>query len=349
MNKRNNRYRFFELFSRFILLACLGVLSACSNSNNPQSYLKTFDHILTDQYIWGGGGIYWVSNEQVVLEAHVKDEKGELDRGLYQVDVRDGSYTKIVEVPDKTPITYMYCFEGKILHVMRSRGNFTQTNPTNGYQIEIREIGKKTNSNSYSALRCNFVEKPIGDAGYTALRIGDGFIKYVREEEKRHIFLVDDTGSNLKKLIEQDAKRRINIDGMFEVSSFLKERNSYFGYSSWDTKDCSELWWLFRADWSIENKKICLDEDVKGGSRIVHPLKDALYIEHYGGRRGRSYILDGNDDPLLVEQNHGRGASVPPNGCLVAYGEGDRDKLSGVRQKLKIFSYCDFKQKGNKQ
>ncbi len=57
--------------------------------------LRSFDHILTDQYVWsyGQGGIYWVSNEQVVLEARIKNEKGELDWGLFQVDVRDGSYS----------------------------------------------------------------------------------------------------------------------------------------------------------------------------------------------------------------------------------------------------------------
>jgi hypothetical protein len=345
MNTKKNKYGFCGIFSSVALVALVVVLSACSNPNNPQSYLKTFDHILTDQYVWGygGGGIYWVSNEHVLLEAKIRDEKGDLDLGIYEVDVRDGSYIKIIEVPDQTQINYTYCFDGKTLHVMRSLGTFTQTNRANGYQVEIRELGTKSNSNLYSPLRCDFVERPAGDAGYIALRYGDGFIKYVREEEKRHIFLVDDAGVPLKKLIKQDAKQRISIDGMFEVSSFWQERNAYFGYSTWDSKNCSELWWLYRADWSIDNKKICLDEEIEGGSRLLHSLKDALFLEHYGGRRGRSYVLNFKGDPLIVEQNHGRGASVSPNGCLVAYGEGDRDKLSGVRQVLKLFNYCAFR------
>ena len=343
MNKRNNKYRCCGLFSRVILLAFLGVLAACSNPNNPQAYLKTFDHILTDQYIWGGGGIYWVSNEQVVLEAHVKDEKGELDRGLYQVDVRDGSYTKIVEVPDKTPITYMYCFEGKTLHVMRSRGTFTQTNPANGYQIEIREKGELNERNDYSPIRCRYVDLPIeAKAKFIPLKPEDGFLKNKAGATKDvpvKTFLTDELGTNLKEI----AKLPFGEGGVLGIRYVVPHMNAYFGNSYFD-KDCTKLSWLYRDDWRLEQKEICL-KDWTHGSRVILQLKGALYVEHHTDTKNepKSYVIDPeNEQPVETEQI--RGSTVSADGCKVAYGIGKyRSGREGPRQVLRVFDYCAFR------
>lgn len=335
-------------FARWLFLFTFLLISGCSKQTDVSDYLRSFDHILTDQYVWsyGQGGIYWVSNDQVVLEARIKNEKGELDRGLYQVDVRDGTYLKIVEISGQPPLSYKYCFDGKALHVLKELGNYRMVNAPKGYEVVIRELGKLTDTNSYSPLRCGFVEKPAGPGGYAALRPGDGFIKHQWESDKDvHVYLADDSGTNLKKLLEQKVVRKGTPLGMFTVRYFLESENAYFGYSPWDNKDCSELWWLYRDDWRLLHKTVCLGELASGGSRLLHSLNGSIYLEHYGGRKGRSYILVGNEW-LPVEKNHGRGATVSPNGCSVAYGEGDINGKSGVRQKLKVFNYCDYQQKG---
>lgn len=339
-----------KMFIQLLLVLFVACLSGCSLSGperNVKAYMKTFDDILTDQYIWsyGRGGIYWVSNEHVVLEAHIKDDSGSIDRGIYQVDVRDGSYLKVVDVPEKGPFHYKYCFDGGALHVVVERGDFKQVNTPKDYQVIVREKRKKASKSKrrrYSPLRCQFVDSPLDGVGYSALRSEDGFIKFERNGSKRDVYLVDESGSKIKRLIEQDVERKLSVKGMFEASMFLEVKNSYFGYSSWDVQECTELWWLSRVDWSIDNKQVCLSDRILGGSRLLHDLKTAVYLEHYGGRKGRSYVLKG-DKEILIESGHGRGASVSPNGCLVAYGIDD-DKAP-VRQKLKLFNYCEYQKK----
>tara|TARA_R110002049_G_scaffold24515_1_gene86845 strand:- start:8248 stop:9279 length:1032 start_codon:yes stop_codon:yes gene_type:complete len=334
---------------QLLLLGFLVALFGCSSQSDLSDYSKTFDNILTDQYIWlyGSGGIYWVSNEQVVLEAHVKNQQGLLDRGLYQVDVRDGSYLKVVDVPDQSPLTYKYCFDGKLLLVMITRGHFKAVNTPKGYKVEILESDEFTRTNPYSPLRCKFVEKPSEDSGYGSLRIDDGFIKHQWEgADEVHVYLSDEDGNNLKKLVDQKVVRRGSPVGMFTVKYYIKHINAYFGYSSWDHRDCTELWWLYRDDWLLKNKNLCLGEWAKGGSRLIHVLRGALYLEHYGGGKGRTYILSDNKE-LIVETKHGRGAVVSPNGCMVAYGEGAMSGKPGIRQKLKLFNYCEYQQGHN--
>lgn len=336
----------FKLISRLMLLACVGVLFGCSKPHDPKDYMKTFDHILTDQYIEtpGHGGIYWVSNEQLVLEARVKNDQGALDRGIYQIDVRDGSYLKVVDIPDQGPITYKFCFDGKVLHVTSASSDIKVVNASAGYEVDIRELEKITRTNAYSPLRCNFVEKPNKDAGYGALRLGDGFIKHQWEgTEEVHVFLADAGGNELKKLVDQKVVRRGSPVGMFTLRYYLEEKNAYFGYSPWDRRTCTELWWLYRDGWTVKNEELCLPE-LKYGSLLVHNLKDALYLEHYTSKSAKTYILK-DTKKLLVERRFGRGASVSPDQCLIAYGEGDRGGTSGVRQKLKIFNYCEYQQR----
>lgn len=314
-----------------------------------EDYLTTFNHILTDQYIWGygSGGIYWVSNDQVVLEAHIMDKKGVLDRGLYQVDVVDGSYKKVVDVPDEGPITYKYCFDGTKLHVMRSRGIFTQTNSPSGYQVEIREMGKLNDHNNYSPLRCQLVANPGEGAGYGALLSGDGFIKYEWKDKKNvHVYLTMEDGSNVKKLAEQEMIRIGNPQGILSLRYMTDERNTYFGYSPWDNKNCTKLWWLHREMWELENQTLCLS-DLSFGSLLIHNLQNAFYIEHYTTHSSYSFILF-KDKKTIIEKDIGRGAATSPDGCKVAYGVGNyqREK-SLIRQKLKVFDYCEYQKKEN--
>tara|TARA_R110001599_G_scaffold330580_2_gene545058 strand:+ start:2267 stop:3301 length:1035 start_codon:yes stop_codon:yes gene_type:complete len=335
---------------QLLLLGFLVALFGCSSQSDLSDYSKTFDNILTDQYIWsyGSGGIYWVSNEQVVLEAHVKNQQGALDKGLYQVDVRDGSYLKVVDVPEDTPITYTYCFDEKVLHVMTARGIFTLVNQPKSYQVEIRELGSKNRNNRYSPLRCDFVDIPQGKrVGYIPIRAEDGFIKNQGGDSKTDavkVFLSDDLGNNLKELDGQ----RIDSRGVIGVRRFLPRMNAYFGSTSFN-RGCTNLTWLHRDGWKLEQKELCL-KDWEFGSKIVHSLKDALYVEHHTDRKKqpKTYVIY-QDKELPLEMEQVRSSSVSPNGCKVAYGIGKyKDGRLGPRQKLKIFDHCEYQQKGLK-
>ncbi|TNC79480.1 MAG: hypothetical protein C9356_18850 [Oleiphilus sp.] len=109
--------KMMTLVFRIFVLGWLGALLGCSSQNDLSAYFRTFDHIVTDQYreTYGQGGIYWVSNDHVVLEAYLKTEQSDLDRGIYQVSVNDGSFIKVVDITDDKPTTYKFCFDGAVL------------------------------------------------------------------------------------------------------------------------------------------------------------------------------------------------------------------------------------------
>lgn len=345
MNKRNNNYAFLELFSRFILLAGLGVLVACSNPNNPQTHLKTFDHILTDQYVWGygGGGIYWVSNTHIVLEAHIKNELGVLNHGLFEVDVRDGSSTKLVEVPKSGPYPYSYCFDGSVLHVMTSGGRFELVNEPKNYQIEIREKGELNGKNDYSPIRCRYVDLPIeAKARFIPLKSENGFMKNqagATKDDPVKVFLTDEQGTNLREIAELP----LGEGGVLGIRHFIPHMNAYFGYSYFD-KDCTKLSWLYRDGWRLEQKELCL-KDWTHGSRVVLQLKDALYVEHHTDTKNepKSYVIYPKQE-LPIETEQIRNSIVSPDGCMVAYGIGKyRSGWKKPRQVLKVFDYCSLR------
>jgi len=336
-----------NLFFYIYLLSCLGGLSGCSSNNVPSEYFKTFDHIVTDQYreTYGQGGIYWVSKDHVVLEAYLKTEQSDLDRGIYQVSVNDGSFKKVVDITDDQPTTYKFCFDGKVLHVMTERGAFKAVNKPNSYQIEIRGMGRRSHSNYYSPFRCDFVDQPLEGGGFKALRVGDGFVRYKRlSDTERSVYLTDEIGAELKNITTHTLTKKHHPAGVFGVKYYLAEKNAYFGYSVLDDKGCAALWWLYRNDWTLQDRKLCLGSKARNGSKLIHDLRDALFLEHYTSASSKSYILKGNKE-ILIEDGFGRGASVSPNGCVVAYGEGGMSGKSGTRQKLKVFNYCEYQRK----
>jgi hypothetical protein len=346
LNNRNNS--FITIFIRMLLLACLGALSACSNPNNPQSYLKTFDHILTDQYVWsyGRGGIYWVSNEKVVLEAQIQNDLGVLTHGLFEVDVRDGSSIKLVDVPKSGPYPYKYCFDGSVLHVMTNGGAFELINQSKNYQVKIREVGKKNQGNSYSPLRCGFFDLPIeAKSRFIPLKSENGFMKNqagATKEGPVMVLLTDEQGTSLKEIAQLPS----GSSGVIGMRRFAPHLNAYFGHTAFN-KYCTDISWLYREGWKLEQETLCL-KDLATNRIFVHSIKNGFYLEQYNVRSSPSYILLKNK-LIKVEEGIGRGASVSPNGCLIAYGVGDsKRKNSGVRQKLKLFNYCDYQQKGQK-
>jgi len=338
-----------KIWLRFFLLGCVVVLSGCSSSEMAP-YSKTFDHILTDQYIWsyGSGGIYWVSNEKIVLEAQIKNDLGVLNHGLFEVDVRGGSYIKLVDVPKSGPYPYKYCFDGKTLHVMTAGGAFKKVNSPKEYQVKISELAKKNKRNRYSSLRCGFVDTLKEEkARYIPLRFEDGFIRNQAGESKTdsvRVFLSDGLGNNLKELDEP----RLDSRGVIGVRRFVPHMNAYSGNTSFN-RNCTYLTWLYREDWRLEQKELCI-HDWSSGSKLIQNLKGALYVEHHTDlkKQPKTYVIS-QEKELPIEMEQVRGSAVSPDGCKVAYGVGAyKSGKSGVRQKLKVFNYCEYQQKGQK-
>ena len=335
------------LVFRMFVLGWLGALLGCSSQNDPSSYFKTFDHIVTDQYreTYGQGGIYWVSNDHVVLEAYLKTEQSDLDLGIYQVSVNDGSFIKVVDITDDQPTTYKFCFDGAVLHVMTKRGDFNLVTAPQGYKVLLRQMREKNRSNEYSPIRCQFVEIPKEKkTGYAVLKAEDGLMKNKAgetEHEPVKVFLSDDFGQNLVEISE----RPVGLGGVRGVRRYIPYANAYFG-NSYIKNNCTDLSWIFRDGWRLEQKRICLG-DKPFGSRVIHSVKGALYVEHITERKNvpKSYvIIDGKE--LTIETDMIRGSSVSPDGCKVAYGIGGYSGKSGLRQQLKLFNYCEYLEKG---
>jgi len=331
-----------NIWIKTYLALLLASLVGCS-SNDPETYVKTVNNILTDQYV--GSGIYWVSNEHVVLQAVVRGIEKEGHYSIYQVDIRDDSFLKIIDISGKSPLSYQYCFDGDTFYVLVKNAEVKIVNRPSGYDIEIIELEDKKPSTSYRPLRCRSMERPTPNAGYNALRKGDGFIKYENGGEGIvDVYLSDDLGNNQKKIVTYQEKREYDFSSMFKAKEFLEKQNAYFGVSSPNNKNCFKLWWLYRDNWKVDNKTICLGKWAKYGSRLIHSLDDALLIEHYTKRSGAYLIHEGQ--LIQVEAGDTRGVSISPDGCKAAYGKGPMrlfiDK-AGQRQKLKVFDLCEYK------
>jgi len=336
-----------NLFFYIFLLGCLGGLSGCSLDNVPSEYFKTFDHIVTDQYRQtdGQGGIYWVSNDHVVLEAYLKTEQSDLDLGIYQVSVNDGSFIKVVDITDDQPTTYKFCFDGAVLHVMTKRGDFNLVTAPQGYTVLLRQMREHKRSNEYSPIRCQFVDIPREKkARYIPLKSEDGFMKNQAGETQNDpvkVFLSNDLGDNLKEISSLPE----GSGGVIGIRRYSPHLNAYFGNSYFEN-NCTDLSWIYRDDWRLEQKRICLG-DWAFGSRVIHGVKGALYVEHITETKNvpKSYVIvDGKEFPIETEMI--RGSSVSPDGCKVAYGKGGYSGKSGLRQQLKLFNYCEYIQKG---
>lgn len=347
---RNSHIAFPKLLTLCLLSMCF-ILSACTSKdaiNELQAHKSSFDKILTNQYRerYGRGGIYWISEKEIVLDAYIGNDEGLVDRGLYQVNVESGDAIKIVDIPEDDLQEFEFCFDGETLYLLTSSKSFQVSEAVLNYEIRVRELEKKTKTNHYSALQCRFIEKHVSESSYTALMKADGFIEYFSGSESlRKIFLVNPEKHRVKPLLDQTLERGVYPKDFFSVSYFLPENNAYFGYSIWDN-DCTKLWWLFRDAWQIHSERLCVD-GWAFGSKMLFSLKGAIYAESHTNQDGepKSYLLL-NDHEIPIEREPVRGSSVSPDGCMVAYGvniaEGTR---KGPIQRLQIFDYCGFKSK----
>lgn len=340
-----------RIFSGWLyLVVCLVFLSLTGclsfDKYNVSNYKKTLDHVKTHMFRWSPdiGGIYWVDNSNVLLDAYLENESGSLDRGLYQVNVTDERAEKIVDIPEEGETFFHYCFDGGVLHVMVEKGEFAQVTQPEDYTVAIRVKGKKKRTNRYSKLRCRFVDLPqIERTAYLPLKEEDGLIKNdgTIEDGIVRVFLVNDEGENIKQISD----KRLDSRGVIGVRSYSPYLDAYFGTTAFKN-DCTFITHVYRDNWKLEQEELCIEGWVSG-SRLVSRLKGGYYVEHYNSQSGEpKHYVFAKDLRIPVGKTKVRGASVSPDGCIVAYGVGDGTFGKKVpKQELEIFNYCEFREK----
>ena len=338
----------------FIVL--IGLLASCS-FEGPQDYQKTFETITVSPKL---ANIFWVSKDHIVMSAHIDTELKTQDYGIYQINVNDGTFVKLIEITDDQPVTYRYCFDGDTLFVSWSRGSFEVLEASVDYKIRIKEYVKKKRTNDYSPLRCGFYEKPpVEGYGFLALRADDGFIKNGRRhfgtDKYRQVFLADNDGNTIKHLMDHKLHPRKphDLEKMFSVRRFAEHENAYFGQAPfdrqktydykkrrWDIKDCTHLSWLYRENWEAKQKQLCFND--WPASKLILLVKDGLYIQTYSTKTGNpnAYVIQ-NEKGSVIDDGIVDGSTVSPDGCKVAYAFTEKWEL-GKLSSLKIFDYCGY-------
>lgn len=338
-------YRINLLMVSFLFVA---MLSACSQEEkeNP-AYFKEFTNIKTNQFMWnyGQGGIYWVLDNAIVLDAQVKNSEGIFERGLYQVNVNDGSYIKLVEVGENK--LYSYCFVEKVLYV-KSDETLNILYKPKLYSIKLETEFKKHKDGRYSPLLCESVEVP-SMGGYIPLMEGDGFLKIDWDGPR-----LPDKGTfqgvlkpdNPVTMIDNNWKHLRTLDltiAQVSTPQFIEYLNTYFGFRVEPMRaNCFILWWLNRDEWRADTKNICLGSWASQNSKFLLPTKVGIYVQHYTSNKYKTYLVaDGFEYP--IEKVSARGSTLSADGCRVAYGSGEIGYgKSRFSQQLKIFDACEF-------
>jgi len=331
--------------NRFIwaaLLLAIFMQGCSSDKVNEAAYFKTFDHIKTDQFVWsyGHGGIYWVSGNEVVLDAQVKNTQGVFENGLYQVNVDDGSYIRLMERSNH----YKYCFDGDVLFVRTKKEKQLLHMPEN-YRIVQETKAEKLKDGMYSPVRCKSLERPTKD-GYRHLFQQDGLLKtdnnglkYMGKDKrfKGHL----DPDNKVHLVGENLSVKKILDLKISEVSTpyFLTHENAYFGYSM--NGMCGSLWWLYRDTWKVQTKEQCFGSWAQFTSKLLYPTKAGVFVQHYTSKKYKSYLVTDKKEYTL-ETTSSIGGSLAPDGCRVAYGSGELSGKGGRRQILKLFNACQF-------
>lgn len=342
----------------FIFLGFLHIfLFGCNETGNKDienagKYIQKIEGIRTYQFIrnYGMGGIYWTSNDSVVLDGVVKNKKGIFEQGVYRVSLSE-EIERLAKIDSY--IGFEYCFSGNVLHIKNDTKNIHVFNTNNPFEIKVGYSRLKKHKNeSYSALRCKFVQWPTND-GYRALLENDGFLKVDLSGPKysgrdkgqngqldpeNRVVLADAEGREKKKL---DLKIR-------EVSQaqFLPDRNAYFGYRM--QNNCASLWWLYREGWRVETQKVCFGAWAAESSALITSTKVGLFIEHRSSTKPGAYLYYRGRESKVVDELITSGI-VSPDGCKVAYAAGPLKDYKDFPQVLKIFDACSYvKNKGVK-
>lgn len=313
-------------------------LTGCFKDDGvDQKYFKIFENIKTDQFraSYGNRGIYWISNDTVVLNAQVTTESGSKKRGIFQVNM-DGMYQQLVDTDEIA--NYKYCFDGSTLHIRNDIGGIELIKEPEGYNTLIGSIEYISDGTLFSPLRCVFVNRPEGDGGYVALKSNDGFVNNRRNIKSEKAF-----SSNL---VNNKGDFRLTLDSnnksFVSRPRYLEHSDEYFFQRF--RRGCALFSWVKRNEWSVQTKEFCFDEWIESTSKIANATKVGLFVEQHTQRYPTAFLITENSR-YPIESKLAVHASVSPDGCRVAYGYGDyrpRKGNSDYRQMLKVFNACKF-------
>jgi hypothetical protein len=313
------------------------ILSGCSDGDEAdEKYFATFEHIKTDQFstLYGQSGIYWISDEKLILNAEIEDAQGSMKRGIYEVNM-DGTYKLLIDT--ESVGRHRYCFNGGVFYIRNKDGNIKISNNYDGYKIAISKLGIKQRNNFYSPVRCGFAAYPLGAGGYVALKKKDGFVKYIRDSESPNGFysyIENDNGLNTSSV-------EVGKKPMISNPRYLQVTDEYFFQNfSLINRGCATFRWLNRQDWSIKEKNLCFDQWIESTSKIANSTKVGLFVEQHTRRYPSAYLIT-EASRYPIESTAVIRAAVSPNGCKVAYGFGDYTSKS-YTQELKVFDACQF-------
>lgn len=340
---------FIRKFLRITVIPLIGFLASCSFEGS-QEYQKTFEKIIMSTRLhYGLAGIYWISNDHIVLSAYIDTEKKTKDHGIYQININDGSFIKIVELTDDQPTYLDYCFTKNTLYVGGVIDNIEILDTSLNYKVRLKDFDKKNRTNTYSPLRCGFYERPIEGYGFLALREEDGFIKngrkYMGADKYRQVFLADNNGNTIKHLIDHKLHPRKphDLEKALSVRRFAEHENAYFGQAPFNGRltQCTYLSWLYRDSWEAKQRKLCFNEWQESSKRVLL-VKDGLYIQTHSTKSGNpnAYVIH-NEKGSVIDDGIVDGSTVSPDGCKVAYAFAKTWKL-GIRSSLKIFDHCGY-------
>lgn len=309
-------------------------------------FFTAFEHIKTDQFIWtldlGNGGIYWVGDNEVVLDALINNE-----RGIYQVNVLTGDHIKLVDYPEK-PFRYCFAQDERLLYVsvdMLGQQLSILHQPKN-YRITSQVWARKESGLEVSGIRCGFFKLPSGPfrrGASFALHKDDGLLRHVGSDDGRAMgaYIANNLGEKILVLTD-DAEIAQRITGWH---FYVPHLDAYFGYSLGSS--CSGVWWLFKQNWELATDVLCFGDWAQLGSRVIRPTKAGFHVELHNNSTPnipKVYLVTSSQE-FPIQLSSARGSSTSPDGCRVAYGSGDYRTRRGdndLRQHLTIFNACEF-------
>ncbi len=325
-----------------LILSLSLFLSGCFFGDSNDGMYAEFKNIKTDQFIWskGRGGIYWVSENEVILDAVIQNADAEPERGLYQVNVMDGSHIKIASIGFKG--LYVYCFDGEYLHLKNKVGSFQIDNVPTGYKLVVSEKTPSIKGYLYSSLRCSRFKRETGYRKYM-LSKEDGYLlsKLRPDRDKSRDIIHENNGVELVSPKSEKVPVELKSGYVFNPQ-YLIDRDMYFGYQQ--RGSCGYFWWLERGSWKGKTEKKCFGAWAQSSSLVFTPTKVGLFVEHHTMRGTKTYLS--TDKHLYSLENvSARGSSLAPDGCRIAYGSGNfqgRKDEKDFRQVLKIINACEF-------
>ncbi len=323
---------------KFLFVTILAFMSGCKHDDEVGGeYFITLDNIETEQFhsTYGRGGIYWVTDSYLILNAQVENENDVKERGVYLVGI-DGSAIRIVD--SDVLGRYHFCFDGDVLYIRADNAEVDIINGSKDYSVEISGFVKNGESEVYSEVDCKYYKKPEGLFRVKPLSKKDGFIVNVSDEKE---------GGVKSFVVKGENRNSLNLGGepLRSPARYLKFSNEYFFYDFlfWK-RGCGRFSWISNVSWGVREERYCFNEWLESTSKLASATRYGVFVEQHTDKY-HTGILINNLGVYKIEKKSINKSVVSPNGCFVAYGFGNYRSKRGrddYRQVLKIFNVCKF-------